>query len=87
VRAGIVSCADEYRWTSYAIHALGRESEWVVPHPVCVQLGDSSDSRQRAYRALCSEPIARRDMLWLREARPSRQQQEVAHSAPGMRIA
>ena len=54
VRAGIVSVAAMYRWTSYRVHAFGAWNDWLVPHAVYLELGETAADRQLAYRAICA---------------------------------
>ena len=53
VNAQIVRSAELYEWTSYRVHAMGGFNDWLTPHPVYLQLGDTPADRQRAYRLLC----------------------------------
>jgi REP-associated tyrosine transposase len=66
VRARLVSVCEDYRWSSYRIHALGEVSDWIVPHPVYLSLGNTPESRQSAYRALCAEPVQTSQVVRLR---------------------
>ena len=54
VRAGIVPAAALYRWTSYRVHAFGAWNDWLVPHAVYLELGETASDRQQAYRAICA---------------------------------
>ena len=58
VRAGIVEAAEEYRWSSYRVHAFGERQDWLTPHPVYLALGRTPQERQLAYRALCDAHLA-----------------------------
>ena len=60
VEAGIVSAAEDYRWSSYRIHAFGAYSEWLVLHPLYLALGSTPAIRQAAYRAI----FHGREALW-----------------------
>ena len=51
VEAKIVVSPEDYRWTSYRVHALGEPSDWLVPHDLYLRLGATPVERQRAYRA------------------------------------
>jgi len=57
VRAGIVEAAEEYRWSSYRVHAFGERQDWLTPHPVYLALGRTPQERQTAYRALCDAQL------------------------------
>jgi len=52
VRAGMVSHPGEYRWSSYAANALGREATLLSPHVVLKSLGATCAERRHAYREL-----------------------------------
>lgn len=54
LRAHLVRTPAEYRWTSYRVHAFGAFNDWLVPHRVYLQLGETPSERQAAYRAICS---------------------------------
>jgi putative transposase len=66
VRAGLVSHPEAYRWSSYAVHALGHRSDWLVPHTAYLALGHTDEERQAAYQAICAEPLPARDIARLR---------------------
>jgi len=52
VRAGIVTDPGEYRWSSYQINGLGKESELCTPHQEYLALGNDPSERQAGYREL-----------------------------------
>ncbi len=52
VRANMVDEPSDYSWSSYAINALGVESELQTPHPEYLALGATEEERQRNYREL-----------------------------------
>jgi putative transposase len=52
VRAGMVSCPERYRWSSYRINALGELSTLITAHSVYSGLASTADERQAAYRRL-----------------------------------
>jgi putative transposase len=52
VRAGMVSSALEYRWSSYAVNARGDMDDLVRPHPSYEALAVEQTQRARAYREL-----------------------------------
>lgn len=55
VRAGMVTEAGRYRWSSYLANAHGEYDRLVEPHPVFTSLGCDDARRQEAYRALCHD--------------------------------
>lgn len=57
VRAGLVVQPEQYRWSSYGVHALGHSSEWLAPHALFDALGATAAQRQMAYRAICDTPM------------------------------
>lgn len=44
VQSGMVAKPEEYRWSSYAVNALG-DSGWITPHD-CQPVGDDRFRRQ-----------------------------------------
>lgn len=52
VRAGMVSHAREYRWSSYRSNAEGKRCDWLVLHAQYLALGRSDQARRDAYRRL-----------------------------------
>ena len=66
VRARIVSECEDYKWSSYRFYAFGEPSDWIVPHPLYLALGDTPERRQEAYRALFAEPPKTADIVRLR---------------------
>jgi putative transposase len=69
VRAGVVSAAEDYQWSSYRVHAFGEPSDWLVSHPAYEQLGATPLERQIAYRALCGVPLTPEELTEIRFAR------------------
>jgi len=58
VRANIVNKPGEYRWSSFAANALGKDDPLVSPHQQWLALGRDNRSRFHAYRSLleCESP-------------------------------
>lgn len=52
VRAGLVGCPEQYRWSSYGANALGEDNCIVSPHAEYMNLGQTLFARRRAYRSL-----------------------------------
>lgn len=50
VRAGLVTQASDYVWSSYRYNALGDADSLITPHDVYRRLGRTAANRQRAYR-------------------------------------
>jgi putative transposase len=57
VRAGMVTRAEDHRWSSYHANALGEDDPLVTPHPEYLALGPDDSSRRCAYRALVAEGV------------------------------
>jgi len=57
VRADMVADPSDYSWSSYAINALGVESELQTPHPEYLALGKSNPERLSNYRELFKAPV------------------------------
>jgi len=69
VRAGVVTAAEDYEWSSYRVHALGEASDWLASHPVYEELGATPLERQIAYRALCGVALTPEELMEIRLAR------------------
>jgi putative transposase len=55
--AHMVSAPEDYRWSSYRVHASGEPCAWLAPHPLYLALGPTAEIRQTAYRAMCAVPL------------------------------
>ncbi|HKQ22951.1 MAG TPA: transposase [Burkholderiales bacterium] len=52
VRANMVKHPGEYPWSSYAVNAIGKKVEWLIPHGEYLALGDDESRRRNAYARL-----------------------------------
>ena len=68
--AHMVSAPEDYRWSSYRVHALGEPCEWLTPHPLYVALGPTPEMRQTAYRAICAIPLTEAELTLQRRPPP-----------------
>ena len=68
IRAGMVSHAGEYEWSSYGANAQGREDRLLSPHPLYTALGDTAVERQYAYRELFRHHLDNALLHEIREA-------------------
>ena len=50
VRTGMVADPADYKWSSYAAHALGKRVKMWTPHSEYCALGIAASDRQQAYR-------------------------------------
>jgi len=57
VRNGLVKKPADYRWSSYAHNALGKDDEMITAHREYLQLGDDDKARIKAYRALFKQKL------------------------------
>ena len=57
VRASMVAEPSNYRWSSYQINGLGKESTLCTPHQLYLDLGTNHIERQSAYRSLFKHHI------------------------------
>ena len=57
VSAGMVRNPEDYWWSSYQCHGLGKTSEMHSPHPLYQALGKDPSERQRRYRQLFAKPM------------------------------
>jgi putative transposase len=68
VRAGLVSSAADYRWSSYASHAFGAPDELLTPHALYLSLGESPATRQQRWREICSDGLDDQQLAEIRQA-------------------
>ena len=68
VRAGMVSHAAEYPWSSYQGNAVGKSIQLLTPHALYCQLGKSGAERQGAYRAIFQGSMPELTLAAIREA-------------------
>ncbi|GMG86560.1 REP-associated tyrosine transposase [Biformimicrobium ophioploci] len=68
VRAGIVSNAANYPWSSYQGNALGKPIRMLTPHLEYLRLGKAGEDRQGAYRALFIGRMPAHELATIREA-------------------
>ncbi|MGA9333593.1 MAG: transposase, partial [Rudaea sp.] len=68
VRAGMVSHAADYPWSSYQGNAAGKPIELLTPHPLYQRLARTDEARRRAYRTLLRGRMPERDLAMIREA-------------------
>ncbi len=61
VEAQMVSTPDEYRWSSYQHHGLGRADPLLTWHPLLGVQGHSASQQQAEWRALCGQEISAED--------------------------
>ena len=74
VRAALVDCAENYRWSS-ARHHLGiQPDDLITSHPCYIALGSERETRVETYRAMLDEKISDDDRALIR----SHMQQERA---------
>jgi putative transposase len=67
VRAGMVSAAADYRWSSHAAHAFGDWPVWLSPHFAYQALGSTNKARECAYRAICGTPLTEEQLVLSRQ--------------------
>jgi putative transposase len=58
----------DYPWSSYGYNALGKDNALLTPHEEYLKLGDTSENRQQAYRALFDNHLSDETMAEIREA-------------------
>jgi len=67
VRAIMVECPEEYRWSSYGCNAWGDES-WLILHVEYQPLGGTDEVRCTAYRGLFDVELSAPDLSMIRKA-------------------
>lgn len=68
VRAGLVSSAGDYLWSSFRSNAEGQPDPLLRQHPVYLALGQAVETRRDVYRALFSSPLESRELDVIRRA-------------------
>jgi putative transposase len=68
--AHMVSTPEDYRWSSYRVHALGESCDWLTPHPLYLALGPTGELRRAAYRAMCAVPLTEAELALQRQPLP-----------------
>ena len=68
VRAGMVSSAAQYFWSSYVTNAEGRENGLLQSHPAYESLGSTREHRAAAYKELCADALPATDIEQIRNA-------------------
>jgi putative transposase len=68
MRAGIVTCLDDYPWSSYASNANGVPSTLLSPHVLYLSLANDQDARLTAYRQLFGTPLSVDELREIRDA-------------------
>jgi len=63
VRARLVEKPDQYRWSSYPIHAAGADQDWLSSHPVYDALGSTPAERCETYRELCESELTYEQLI------------------------
>ena len=66
VRAGMVKTPEEYKWSSYQINALGKNSELCTPHSLYLRLGNNAVQRLLAYQQLFDYILASEQLAEIR---------------------
>ena len=68
VRAGIVSHPHLYAWSSYASNAFGAADALLTAHALYLELGTSTEARQRRWREVCGEALNDEQLTEIRRA-------------------
>lgn len=68
VRAGLVSQAAEYPWSSYAHYVGSRFDKWLTPHPLVWAMGNTPFAREAAYVAFVQDGPASSSVTELTDA-------------------
>ena len=68
VRAEMVRRPRDYRWSSYHYHAEGKPDPLLTPHSLYQRLGNTTATRQQAYRALFRQHLSGETLDTIREA-------------------
>jgi putative transposase len=66
VRAGMVTHAEDFRWSSFRFNAYGQTDDLVTPHDIYLALAPLPSSRQAAYRELFSSTLGQNELRAIR---------------------
>ena len=69
LRARIVTSAEDYRWSSYLVHAYGEPCDWLTLHQCYLAPGPDEQARQSAYQHLCAIPLTDAELRLQRRPR------------------
>lgn len=58
VRAGMVSAAENYSWSSHAHYVGLRHDKWLIPHPLVWGLGNTPFAREMSYADLVRQGLS-----------------------------
>ena len=72
VRAGMVTSAAEFSWSSFSYNALGHPNALLTEHEIYRRLGASTHARRTVYRELIESSLADSDVMAIRKAIQSR---------------
>ncbi len=67
VRAGMVRTPEEYPWSSYQVHALGKSAPMWQPHASYLRLANDREERCATYRTLCRASMDEDTVRTIRE--------------------
>lgn len=67
VRAAMVACAEEYRWSSVHTHLGQANDPLLTPHPAYLAMGVDAPSRGRAWRDWLKVGVSGEDMATIRQ--------------------
>jgi putative transposase len=68
LRAGLVTDAGDYRWSSYAWHGLGRPDVLLNALPAWERLGSTPAAREKAWARWVRTPLTERELAAVRRA-------------------
>jgi putative transposase len=68
VRAGMVTSASEYRWSSYRSNVREQAEGFLKMHPTYATLGIDAANRACAYRSICDVGVAAAELEEIRKA-------------------
>jgi putative transposase len=68
LRAGLARVPEQYPWSSHRFYSMGEVNPLVTAHHAISVLGESDESRRRAYQALVSRPLDAVDLECVRKA-------------------
>ena len=68
VRAKMVLCPQEYRWSSFGTNALGKTSSLITHHEEYLNLGGTESERRNSYRSMFGDELSSEKLDGIRRA-------------------
>ena len=68
MRSGLVNSPEEYPWSSYRHHTWGKINPYIKEHKIYLDLGQTNEERQYAYRELFNKTLSEQETHKIRSS-------------------